>query len=384
MRLRSGLDKSSEREDRSQPAQAASLGMEEHRFTDFGSNGADFGSSSQSGSPYRPEIRNCDSSNGQQAQGIVLSNQREEYQESPIASSHYTQRTCSAPPSFYDPALYPEAPVSVLYPTTSASYSQPYTTLTTSQPQAQLQLQHDYPSYMAAHTDAPQSESIYSYASSSYPYPPPPPAPTPPPALPNFSRLQPSQYDPQAHLPYHQVQTPYHHALTQPQPQTPYLPSLRPSLPTLSTSQTQLQTHQPHHQFQDAPWSPLSAHESRKRRASDALSSAEMGVPDADSNWGYKDKMGQELDSLEMESRSMRRDERGEGSARTNVPGSSRRTRRRRRRLNYEDVGTVSAGRRQGGRDEDEDEDENEVEYRARMARGEEEEHDRGNGHAYS
>lgn len=47
MRLRSGLDKSSERDSRNQPAQAASLGMEEHRFTDFGSNGADVGSSRQ-------------------------------------------------------------------------------------------------------------------------------------------------------------------------------------------------------------------------------------------------------------------------------------------------------------------------------------------------
>lgn len=94
--------------------------------------------------------------------------------------------------------------------------------------------------------------------------------------------------------------------------------------------------------------------------------------------------MGQELDSLEMQSRSMRRrDERGEGSARRSAPGSSRRSRRR---LNNEDVGNGRTGRRQEGRDEDENENEseNEVEYEARMARGEEEERYGGNGHAFS
>ncbi|TGO23504.1 hypothetical protein BPAE_0130g00220 [Botrytis paeoniae] len=372
MRLRSGLDKSSERDSRSQPAQAASLGMEEHRFTDFGSNGADVGSSRQSGSL---ETQNSDTSNGQQAQGIVLSSQYEEYQEISIASSHHTQRPYSAPPSFYDPALYPEASVPVLYPATPASYLQPYTTTTTSQPQHQHQ--HNYPSYMPPHTNAPQSESIYTYDSPLYPYPPPPPAPTPPPPPQDSPRFDPSQYVPQAPLPYYQAQNHHHLPLTQ--PQTPHLTSIGPNFPPLSTPQTQLQTQQPHHRSQDGPWSPLSAHESRKRRASDALSNAGLGVPDADVDWGYKDKMGQELDSLEMESRSMRRrDERGEGSERVNVPGSSRRSRRR---LNNEDVGNGSGGRRQGGRDEDEND--NEVEYEERMARGEEE-NDRGNGHACS
>ncbi|TGO61091.1 hypothetical protein BCON_0030g00490 [Botryotinia convoluta] len=378
MHLRSGLDKSSERDSRSQPAQAARLGMEEHRFTDFGSNGADVGSSRQSGSPSGPDTRNCDTSNRQQAQGIVLSSQHEEYQETPMASSHHTERPCSAPPSFYDPTLYPEASIPMLYPTASASYSQPYTTTTASQPQ--LQLQHNYPPYMPSHINAPQPESNYTSASPSYPYPPPPPAPTPPPPPPHFHRFDPSQYYPPAHPPYHQAQNQYHLPLTQPQPQTPHFPSIRSNIPPLSTPQTQLQTQQPHHQSEDAPWSPLSAHESRKRRASDALSIAGLGVDDADVDWGYKDKMGRELDSLEMESRSMRRRyERGEGSERVRDPGSSRRSRRR---LNNEDVGNGSAGRRQGGRDEDEDE--NESEYETRMARGGEEENDRGNGHAYS
>ncbi|KAF5872329.1 uncharacterized protein Bfra_005687 [Botrytis fragariae] len=378
MRLRSGLDKSSERDSRSQPAQAASLDMEEHRFTDFGSNGADVGSSGQSsGSPSRPETQNRDTSNGQQEQGIVLSSQYEEYQEDPTASSQHTQRPFLAPPSFYDPALYPEASVPVLHPTTSALYLQPYTTTTTSQsqPHSQLQLQQNYSSYMPPHTNASQPESIYTYESPLYPSPPPPPAPTPPPPPSHSHRFNPSQYYPPAHLSYHQAQSQHHLPLTQPQPQTLHFPPL-------STPQTQLQTQQPHHQSQDSPWSPLSAHESRKRRASDALSTAELGVTDADVDWGYKDKMGQELDSLEMQSRSMRRrDERGEGSERHNVPGSSRRSRRR---LNNGDAGNGSAGRRQGGRDEDEDEDENEFEYEERMARGEEEESDRGNGHTYS
>ncbi|THV47812.1 hypothetical protein BGAL_0287g00100 [Botrytis galanthina] len=382
MRLRSGLDKSSERDSRNQPAQAASLGMEEHRFTDFGSNGADVGSSRQSGSPSRPDNRNCDTSNTQQAQGIVLSSQHEEYQETPMVSSHHTQRPCSAPPSFYDPSLYPEASIPALYPTTSASYLQPYTTTTASQLQPQPQLQHNYPPYMPSHMNVPQPESIYTSASPSYPYPPPPPAPTPPPPPPHFNRFDPSQYSSQAHLLYHQVREQNHLPLTQPQPQIPHVPSVRRNLPPLPTSQTQLQTQQSHHQYQDAPWSPLSAQESRKRRASDALSTAELGVPDTDVNWGYKDKMGQELDSLEMQSRSMRRrDERGEGSARINVPGTSRRSRRR---LNNEDVGNGRTGRRQEGRDEDENENENEVEYEARMARGEEEERYGGNGHAFS
>ncbi|TGO40022.1 hypothetical protein BHYA_0043g00080 [Botrytis hyacinthi] len=382
MRLRSGLDKSSERDSRNQPAQAASLGMEEHRFTDFGSNDADIDSSSQSGSPSEPDTRNCDTSNRQQTQGIVLSSQHEEYQETPMASSHHTQRPCSAPPSFYDPTLYPEPSILVSYLTASASYLQPYTTTTASQPQPQPQLQHNYPPHMPSHMNAPQPESNYTSASASpsYPYPPPPPAPTPPPPPPHFHRFDPSQYNPQAHLQYHQGQNQNHLPLTQPQPQTPHIPSARRNFAPLTTSQTQLQTQQLNYQSPDGPWSPLSAHESRKRRASGALSTAELGISDADVNWGYKDKMGQELDSLEMQSRSMRgRDERGEGSARENVPGSSRRSRRR---LNNEDVGNGRAGRRQGGRDEDEDE--NEVEYEARMARGEEEERGRGNGHAFS
>ncbi|TGO15012.1 hypothetical protein BTUL_0045g00220 [Botrytis tulipae] len=384
MRLRSGLDKSSERDSRNQPAQAASLGMEEHRFTDFGSNGADVGSSRQSGSPSGPDTRNCDTSNRQQAQGIVLSSQNEEYQETPMALSHHTQRPCSAPPSFYDLSLYPEAFIPALYPTTSASYLQPYTTTIASQPQPQLQPQpqHNYPPYMPSQISAPQPDSIYTSASPAYPYPPPPPAPTPPPPPPHFHRFYPSQGYPQAHLPYHQAQNQTHLPLTQPQAQTQHVPSIRPDFQPLLTSQTQLQTQRPHDQSQEGPWSPLSAHESRKRRASGALSTAELGVPDADVNWGYKDKMGQELDSLEMQSRRMRRrDERGEGSARGNVPGSSRRSRRR---LNNGDVGNGRAGRRQGGRDEDESENENEVEYEARIARGEEEERDRGNGHAFS
>ncbi|KAF7854501.1 uncharacterized protein EAF02_011676 [Botrytis sinoallii] len=379
MRLRSGLDKSSERDSRGQPAQAAIVGMEEHHFTDSGSTGADVGSSS--GSPSEPDTQNCDTSNRQQAQGTIFSIQHEEYQEIPMASSHYAQRPCSAPPSFYDPTLYPEPSIPVLYPTTSASYLQPSTTTTASQLQPQLQLQHHYPPYMPSHINAPQPESIYTSAPS-YPHPPPPPAPTPPPPPPHSRHFDPSQHYPQAHLPYHQAQNQYHTPLTQPQPQTPHLPSIRPNFSPLPTSQTQLQTHQPHYQSQESPWSPLSAHESRKRRASDALSSAGLGVADADVDWGYKDKMGRELDSLEMESRSMRRrDERGEGSERGNVPGSSRRSRRR---LNDEDVGNGSSGRRQRGRDEDEDEDENEVGYEARMARGEGDESDRGNGHAYS
>ncbi|KAF7903636.1 uncharacterized protein EAF01_006685 [Botrytis porri] len=391
MRLRSGLDKSSERDSRSQPAQAASLGMEEYRFTDFGSNGADFGSSRQNGSPSRPETQSCETSHGQQAQGIVLSSQHEEHQETTIALSHHTQRPYSAPPSSYDPTLYPGALVPVLYPTTSALYLHPYITTTTSQPQphSQLQVQQNYSSHMPPHTNVPQPESIYTYDSHLYPYPPPPPAPTPPPPLPHFRRFQPSQYEPQAPLPCHQAQTQYHLPQTQPQPQTHHLPSMRPNFPPLPTLtfETHPQTQQPHHQSQDSPWSPLSAHESRKRRASDALSNAGLGVPDADVEWGYKDKMSQELDSLEMESRSLRRrDEQREGSARGNDLERSRRSRRR-RRLNDGDVGNGSAGRRQGGRDEDENENENENEndvgYEGRIARGEEES-DRGNGHAFS
>ncbi|KAF7882066.1 hypothetical protein EAF00_011582 [Botryotinia globosa] len=380
MRLRSGLDKSSERDSRNQPAQVASLGMEEHRYTDFGSNGADVGSSRQSGSPSELDTRDCDTSNRQQAQGIVLSSQHEEYRETPMASSRCTQRPCSAPPSFYDPTLYPEAFIPALYPTPSASYLQPHTTTIASHPQPQLQRQHNYPPYMASQIKAPQPDSIYTSASPACPYPPPPPAPTPPPPPAHSHRFYPSQDYPQAHLPYHQAQNQTHLPLTQPQAQTQHVPSIRPDFPPLLTSQTQLQTQRSHDQSQEGPWSPLSAHESRKRRASDALSTAELGVPDADVNWGYKDKMVQELDSLEMQSRNMsRRDERGEGSERRNVPGSSRISRRR---LNNGDVGNGSAGRRRGGRDEDEDE--NEVEYEARMARGEEEESGRGNGHAFS
>jgi hypothetical protein len=47
MHLRSGLDKSSERESRSQPAQAPNLSMDEYHFAEFDSNGADVGSSRQ-------------------------------------------------------------------------------------------------------------------------------------------------------------------------------------------------------------------------------------------------------------------------------------------------------------------------------------------------
>ncbi|KAK6600496.1 hypothetical protein H4I96_07822 [Botrytis cinerea] len=375
MHLRSGLDKSSERESRSQPAQAPNLSMDEYHFAEFDSNGADVGSSRQnSGSPSRPETQNHEIIDGQHEQLMVLSRQCEGHQETPIASSHHTERPCSAPPSFYDPALYSEASVPVFYPTTSASFLQPYTTTTTTtpQPQPQLQLQHNYPSYMPSHTNAPQSESIYTYDASHLPYPPPPAVPTPPPLPPHFRHFQPPSYDPQAPLPYHQVQDQYHIPPTQ--PQTHQHPSIRPNTTRLVTHQTQGQTqHQPRHQSEGDPWSPLSAHETRKRRASDALSNAELGISDADMNRGYKDKMGQELDSLEMESRSARtREGNGEGSARNGHLG-----RNRRRRLSN---GNAGRRRRRG----DEDENENEVEYEARMARGEENDGDRGNGHAYS
>ncbi|TEY42746.1 hypothetical protein BOTCAL_0384g00070 [Botryotinia calthae] len=374
MHLRSGLDKSSERESRSQPAQAPNLSMDEYHFTEFDSNGADVGSSRQnSGSPSRSETQNHETTNEQHEQDIVLSSQYEGYQETPIASSHHTQRPCLAPPSFYDPALYSEASAPVLYPTTSASFLQPYTTTTTSQPQPQLQ--HNYSSYMPSHTNAPQPESIYAYDASPLPYPPPPPppaAPTPPPLPPHLRGFQPPPYDPQDPLPYHQAQNQYDNPPTQ--NQTHQHQSIRPNFPPLLTPQMQGQAQQqPHHQSEDDPWSPLSARETRKRRASNALSNAELGVSGADVDRGDKDKMGQELDSLERESRSVRmREGNGEGSARYGDLG-----RNRRRRLN-----NGNAGRRR--RREDEDENENEVEYEARMARGEEEDSDRGNGHAYS
>ncbi|CAD6448732.1 1e2fb40e-5653-4e82-9a65-cd899906e114 [Sclerotinia trifoliorum] len=306
MRLRSGShlrgSDSSEREGRSQLAGRASQSMEAHNFTDFGSNSADVGSSSRSGSPPRSRNQISRTSNGETALLLVPSSRYEGSQEthySTRAPSSSTQRPYSARPSSpYQPS-YSESSVPASYPITSSQ--QPYTT--TSQPGS------TYPSYTEPYTTTFQLESIDSHTSTSYLDPPPPAVPTPPPLPSHYTPYHPSQRDSQTLPHYHPTQFQrVSYPASHPHVNTPTnLPSLSIPIP-----QIQIQPHHHHHQQQPppeepGPWSPLSPHESRKRRASDTLSSAALGLSDTDLNWGYKDKMGEELDCLEKESRKRRR-----------------------------------------------------------------------------
>ncbi|KAJ8067800.1 hypothetical protein OCU04_003397 [Sclerotinia nivalis] len=316
MRLRSGShlrgSDSSERESRSQAAGRASQSMEAHNVTDFGSNRADVGSSSRSsGSSPRSQNQTSHTSNGEATQLIVPSSQYEGPQEthySTITSSPYTQRPYSAPPSSSRQAFYSESSVPASYPLTSSQ--QPYTT--TSPPES------TYPSYIEPYTTTFQPESIHSHTSTSYPDPPPPAVPTPPPLPSHYTPYHPSQSD-------HQTLPRSHATQFQQFPLAVSHPHINTTtnLPILSIPIPQIQIqHHHHHQQQQqqqqqqpeepGPWSPLSPHESRKRRTSETLSTAALGLGGTDLDWGYKDKMRQELDSLEMESRKKRkRGERG-------------------------------------------------------------------------
>ncbi|APA12857.1 hypothetical protein sscle_10g076270 [Sclerotinia sclerotiorum 1980 UF-70] len=311
MRLRSGSylrgSDSSEREGRSQPAGRASQNMEAHNFTDFGSNSADFGSSSRSSeSPPRSQNRISQTSIGETALLVVPSRRYNGSQETHYSirgPSSHIHRPSSAPQSSSYQASYSESSFPVSYPITSSQ--QPYTT--TSQPES------TYPSYIEPYAATFQAESIDSQTSISYLDPPPPAVPTPPPPPSHYTPYSPPQRDHQTLPPYHATQyqrfplsASLSHVIT---------PTNLPSL-SIPISQNQIQPHHYHHHHrhhqqqqpeEPGPWSPLSPHESRKRRASDTLSSAALGLNNTGLNWGYKDKMGEELDCLEKESRKKRR-----------------------------------------------------------------------------
>ncbi|KAI9649875.1 hypothetical protein NHQ30_002457 [Ciborinia camelliae] len=313
--------------------------MEEQNFADFSSNKAEIGSPERR-SPPRSDVQVSQSSDEKDTPAVVPSSQYEGNQGRTyrrIAPAPYTQGT-----------------------------------------------------YSATFSSSSHQESIYS---TSYPDPPPPAVPTPPPHPSHYppyhsyhSSLYPPHQNPQRPLPhYHENRLPQLRSL---QPQSQLHPITTTDLPVLPIPQNQAQYHQQQQTEEAGPWSPLSPHDSRKRRASVIESSAMLGASGEPKDWGYSDKLGKEIDHLMAESRGMGGG-RGRGNGGAGAGGVSsmsseeRRKRRRRGRSESSEVpesgnGFGSGGGRGRGRRNDEDEDGDMGAMEIEMGRG------RGSGNGYS
>ncbi|QSZ28731.1 hypothetical protein DSL72_003233 [Monilinia vaccinii-corymbosi] len=247
--------------------------MEEQNLTDFSSNRAEMGSARRRSS-NGSETQSHQTSNEEITPSLLPSSRYEEYQEMPcgaIASAPSPQATYSAPSLSSYQTTYSESSIQPSYPTLFPPQQYPPTTQSGSA----------YHTYLQPYTTLSQEPAN----SSPYPNTPPLAVPTPPSS---------------------------HHITHPPSPYTSRYNQQAQYNQTCNQLPQSLNTALPHAEEQ-GPWSPLSRmlppRGSRKRRVSEAEAEAEtetvtddvLGVSGENLDWGYKDKMGQELDYLEAE-----------------------------------------------------------------------------------